>query len=98
MKIEIYGVPEHLFKCPGCISAVDFCRSYGLQFTFIPVLIDSSKEMGFEYNREAIEQCRIRAGKDTSPRQYPQIFVDNKWIGGYQTFKEQYEGTFNDRV
>ncbi|AUE22577.1 glutaredoxin [Aeromonas phage Ah1] len=90
MKIEIYGIPEDLFKCPGCIAAVDFCRSYGLDYTFIPVIVRDSNQIGFAYNRPAIEECRIRAGKDTSPRQYPQIFVDDKWIGSFETFKQKY--------
>ena len=47
MKIEIYGVPEDLFKCPGCIAAVDFCRSYGLDYTFIPVIVRDSNQIGF---------------------------------------------------
>ncbi|BES53223.1 hypothetical protein [Aeromonas phage phiWae14] len=91
MKIEIYGIPEELFKCPGCIAAVDFCKSYSFDYEFIPVLIKDESPIGFRYDIERIDECKTRANKDTRPRQYPQIFVDDKWIGGYQTFKEKYE-------
>ncbi|QAX99644.1 glutaredoxin [Aeromonas phage AsFcp_4] len=92
MKIEIYGVPEEFVQCPGCKAAVDFCRSYGLEFTFIPVLIKDSSSIGFTYHRANIEECRLRAGKDTPPRSYPQIFVNDKWVGAYKTFSEKFEG------
>lgn len=88
--IEIYGVPEHLFKCPGCMAAISYCEHNDLEFSFIPILLDADNELGFEYDRPAIEELRIKAGKETPPRLYPQIFVDGEWIGGFQTFKEKY--------
>lgn len=88
--IEIYGVPEHLFKCPGCMAAVSYCEQSDLEFRFIPIILDADNELGFEYDRPAIEELRIKAGKETPPRRYPQIFVDGEWVGGFQTFKEKY--------
>lgn len=86
--IEIYGIPTELFQCPGCISAVNWCKHYKLEYKFIPIIRKADTKLGFEYIRETIEQIKTRANKKTAPTQYPQIFVDGKWVGGFKRLQE----------
>lgn len=91
MIITIYGIPEDVGKCYGCISAINLCDELGLSVTLIPVVRKINNGVGFEYIREKYEECRIRAGKDKIPVRFPQIFVDNEYIGSYAAFKERFD-------
>lgn len=91
--ITIFGVPEELFKCPMCIEAVKYCTERSLEFEFIPIMYadPDPKGIGFKFDRVEINRCQSMAGKDTPPINYPQIFVDDVWIGGFKSFKEYRE-------
>ena len=86
--IEIYGVPADIFRCPGCISALNWVNHYKLEYKFHPILRRADTKLGFEYNRQTIEMMRIRAGKARAPTRYPQIFIDGKYIGGFKSLQE----------
>lgn len=88
--ITIYGVDETLFKCPGCMAAIRLCTQKGLKYEFKSIIIKSDCKIGFIYDKAAIEECRIRANKKTAPRNYPQIFENDEWIGSITSFKEKY--------
>lgn len=88
MKIEIYGIPPEVTRCYGCESFVKLCDSLGLDFNFYPAIFKADTPIGFDFDRALIEQMTARAGKKKPPTTYPQIFVDNEWIGGYLSFKE----------
>lgn len=38
MKVEIYGIPESLHNCYGCIQAQKLLTEKGIEYTFYPVL------------------------------------------------------------
>ena len=85
--VEIYGIPTDTFKCPACISAINWCKHYKIPYKFIPILNKTNDSMGFAYDKLVIEELRRRAGKRTAPNKYPQIFVDDKWVGGFYDLK-----------
>lgn len=90
MKIEIYGIPEDVHRCAGCRAAKQLCDDRGLDYQFIPIVRVADTPLGFEYVMEAVEELKTRAGKQSAPTNYPQIFVNDKWIGSLKTFKEMF--------
>ena len=83
MKVEIYGIPESLHNCYGCIQAQKLLTEKGIEYTFYPVLKEAKNDLGFEYDRPRIEELAKRVRQRSLAFQYPRIFVDNKLIGGY---------------
>lgn len=88
MKVEIYGIPESLHNCYGCIHAQKLLKEKGIEYTFYPVLKEAKNDLGFEYDRPRIEELAKRARQRSLAFQYPRIFVDNKLIGGYLQLKQ----------
>lgn len=88
MKVEIYGIPESLHNCYGCIQAQKLLTERGIEYTFYPVLKEAKNDLGFEYDRPRIEELAKRAKQRSLAFQYPRIFVDNKLIGGYLQLKQ----------
>ncbi|QDH49251.1 glutaredoxin [Pantoea phage Phynn] len=83
MDVEIYGIPPHLYRCWGCTQAVKLLDREGIEYTFHAVLVPSDNDLGFAYDRPAIQQLADRIGVRSLAFQYPKIFVDGKLIGGY---------------
>ena len=54
MKVEIYGIPESLHNCYGCIQAQKLLTEKGIEYTFYPVLKEAKNDLGFEYDRPRI--------------------------------------------
>lgn len=69
MKIEIYTKDA----CPYCVQAKALINSKGWEYTEHYINADSREVL--------IEQLTQRLG--TPPRTVPQIFIDDKSIGGY---------------
>lgn len=88
MKVEIYGIPESLHNCYGCIQAQKLLTEKGIEYTFYPVLKEAKNDLGFEYDRPRIEELAKRVKQRSLAFQYPRIFVDNKLIGGYLQLKQ----------
>lgn len=88
MKVEIYGIPESLHNCYGCIQAQKLLAEKGIEYTFYPVLKEAKNDLGFEYDRPRIEELAKRVRQRSLAFQYPRIFVDNKLIGGYLQLKQ----------
>lgn len=88
MKIEIYGIPENLHNCYGCIHAQKFLKEQGLEYEFYPVLRPAENDLGFEYDRGRIEELAKRLRQRSLAFSYPKIFIDGKCIGGYMQLKE----------
>lgn len=88
MKVEIYGIPESLHNCYGCIQAQKLLIEKGIEYTFYPVLKEAKNDLGFEYDRPRIEELAKRVRQRSLAFQYPRIFVDNKLIGGYLQLKQ----------
>lgn len=86
-KVEIYGIPEDIARCYGCISAVRLLERLGIDYTFYPILKHSDNELGFEYDRDRISELQRRVGKPTPPTNYPQILIDDVWVGGFLKMK-----------
>ena len=90
MKVEIYGIPEDVAKCSGCISAIRLCFEKGYDYEIIPVLKKANNQLGFDYILENFDECKERANMQTRPTSFPRIFVDGKYIGSLKKFKELY--------
>ena len=88
MKVEIYGIPESLHNCYGCIQAQKLLTEKGIEYTFYPILKEAKNDLGFEYDRPRIEELAKRVRQRSLAFQYPRIFVDNKLIGGYLQLKQ----------
>ena len=54
--------------CPFCIKAKSLLKNKGVEFTDIPAAIDRDKR----------KEMNERSGRNT----FPQIFIDDKHIGG----------------
>lgn len=83
MKIEIYGIPESLHKCYGCISTKKFFDSHKLKYTFHDILVVDSSDLGFKYNTCVVTELKARMRKHRAPTDYPQVFVNDKHVGSY---------------
>lgn len=88
MKVEIYGIPENIHKCYGCIQAQKLLQEHGIEYQFYPVLKEAKNDLGFEYDRPRIEDLAKRARQRSLAFQYPRIFVDGVLIGGYMQLKQ----------
>ncbi|QQK88113.1 hypothetical protein [Providencia phage PSTRCR_127] len=84
--IIIYGVPKDVGRCYACNEAVRICEESGIDYKFIPVLYKT--EDGFNYNRDIIISLAKKMNKTNLSIIYPQIFDDEKYIGGLLKFKE----------
>ncbi len=69
MKVEIYTKDA----CPYCVQAKNLMKSKGWDFT--------EHYINTETRETLLEQLTTRLG--TPPRTVPQIFIDDKAIGGY---------------
>lgn len=83
MKVEIYGIPESLHRCYGCVQAMKLLDLEGIPYTFHAVLVPSDNDLGFAYDRPVIEALAKRVGQKSLAFRYPRIFVDDKLIGGF---------------
>lgn len=82
MKIEIYGREG----CPYCVKAKKACEKAGLDYEYINVGGTSPEAT------KADVQARIDAlGVSHEVKTVPQIFVDDKWIGGYDNLVNTYD-------
>lgn len=74
MKIEIYGKE----RCKFCLMARQLLNSKGIAFEYSDVAQDESK----------IQQIREEWQKMNSPATVPAIWVDGKFIGGYNRLSD----------
>lgn len=88
MNVEIYGIPESLHNCYGCIQARKILDEKGIEYIFYPVLIPAKNDLGFDYDRGRIEELAKRLNSRGLAFTYPRIFVDNKFIGGYKNLEQ----------
>lgn len=81
MKVEIYGKDG----CPYCVKAKEACENANIPYTYINIVGPNSQAT------KADVQARINAlGHSHEMRTVPQIFVDDKWIGGYDNLVAAY--------
>lgn len=88
LKIEVYGIPEEVSRCPGCLSVRSLLDNLKLSYTFYSVFSPSQAPLGFSYDRELIVSLAERAKFPSLNIRYPVIFVDNKLIHNIPRFKE----------
>lgn len=69
MKVEIYTKDA----CPYCVQAKNLMKSKGWEFTEHYINNDTREKL--------LEEMTTRIG--TMPRTVPQIFIDDKLIGGF---------------
>lgn len=73
--IKIYGKPA----CPSCTKAKAFCESRQLQFEYLQLDTDFTREELFEHFPTA--------------RTFPQIVVGGNKVGGYEQMIEYIDNT-----
>lgn len=84
MKVEIFGFVD--YNCPFCQNAKRLCEAKKYDYTYTPV--NTGVEDGRPVKDEAlIAEIEKRAG--VPMRTMPQIFVDGKYIGGFEEFRAQ---------
>lgn len=89
--IEVYGIPKEVYNCWGCQATIKLLDSLKIPYQFHEVIKRVDNELGFEYNRPKIEELAKRINSGSLKMVYPQIFIDNKHIGGYKQLKEIYD-------
>lgn len=89
--IEIYGIPDNVYRCWGCHESRKLLDSLNIKYQFHEVIRSVDNELGFEYNRPKIEELANRLNVKSLRFVYPQIFIDDKHIGGYKQLKELYD-------
>lgn len=89
--VEIYGIPADLHRCLGCESTIRVCDLNGVDWQLKPIVYKVDTPLGFDYNRPIIDELKTRAKMGKTPTNYPHIFVDGVYIGGYLKFKAHFE-------
>ncbi|AIZ02418.1 glutaredoxin [Escherichia phage vB_EcoM_VR26] len=84
-KIEIYGIPEEVGRCPGCMHIRSLLGSLNLPYTFYSVLNKQGSEIA--YDRPLIVSLAKRAGYPTLNIRYPVIFVNDEKMTNIPAFK-----------
>lgn len=88
LKIEVYGIPEEVHRCPGCIHVQTLIKELELTATFIPVM--SKTESGqITYDRNLIVDLAKRAGFPNLNIRYPVIFVNDQLQTNILKFKQK---------
>jgi glutaredoxin len=77
--IEIYGTPT----CGFCIRAKKLAERYQLPYEYKDISANQA-------NRDELTE---RMGSE--PRQVPQIFWNNNYVGGYEQLSEEIQNTRN---
>lgn len=84
-EIEIYGIPETVMRCPGCMSVTKLLKELNAPFTFYEVI---TKTDTIAYDKPLIVSLAKRAGFTSLNIRYPVIFVDNVRQRNIKAFKE----------
>jgi glutaredoxin len=79
MMIEIYGTPT----CGFCIRAKKLAERHQIAYEYKDISANQT-------NRDELTE---RMGSE--PRQVPQIFWNNKYVGGYEQLNAEIENTRN---
>jgi glutaredoxin len=82
---EIYGIPETVMRCPGCLTVLNLLNSLSINYKFYPVI--NQTPSGAVYDKALIVSLAKRAGFKSLAIRYPVIFVDNKRIENIPSFK-----------
>lgn len=88
LKIEIYGIPEAVSRCAGCMHATKILNDLGLPYEFYDVLYIDPVENQVAYNRGLIESLAERAGFPSLNIRYPVIFINDKLQHNLRYFKQ----------
>lgn len=84
-KIEIYGIPREVGRCPGCMTVTKLLEELNAPFVFYKVLTNEGQ---IAYDRPLIVQLAKRAGFTSLSIRYPVIFVNDIRQKNIQAFKE----------
>lgn len=91
MKVEIYGIPKEVSFCQYCEMAKNLCKAKKIDFEFKPVF--RKLENGERWpNEEIYDELSARLNRDNlNGLTMPQIFVDNRHVGGFTEFRKYLE-------
>lgn len=64
-------------NCPNCKATADICRNLGLDYEFLKLDIDYTRD-------ELVAIC------PEPVRSVPQIFVDGEYLGDFTKFKQKF--------
>lgn len=94
MNIKIYGFDTDLYPCFSCQNIKEFLNEHNTPFEFIQV-IEKGPDGKIKHNKVAVKQLEDDYGDDVTGISLPQIFVNNKYVGGSGIFKKKFlEGEF----
>lgn len=88
LKIEVYGIPDTVSHCAGCIFVRKLLENLSLPYEFKEVLSPSPDGAGFTYDRPLIVSLAKRAGFPSLSIRYPVIFIDDKLIHNIRFLKQ----------
>ncbi|AEO97047.1 thioredoxin [Salmonella phage vB_SenM-AKM_NP4] len=89
-KIEIYGIPETVGRCPACYSIRKTLDDENIPYAFYDVIIPNENEVGFVYDRDRITEAAKRVGSYPSlALRYPIVFLNNQRIRNKSHLLEQ---------
>ena len=89
LKIELYGSDMEGWRCPACYDTKKLLDENHLSYIYYPVV--NAKGDTFEFNFDNINNLRDRLKVNHRCFTYPQIFVNNKCIGGLKQLREYLE-------
>lgn len=85
--IEIYGIPEEVWRCPGCVIVRDLLKRLELSYEFYNVINEVNGQI--EYDRPLIESLAKRIGCYPSLAiRYPVIYMNGIKQYDIPTFKK----------
>lgn len=85
MKAEVYGIPEEVGRCHGCIEVRRVLDELRIAYTFNKVLFSTPE--GLDYDRPLIESLAKRAGFKSLSIRYPVVFIDDVRMTNLKEFK-----------
>lgn len=82
--LKVYGIPEDVWRCPGCRAIVAFLEENEIEYEFIPVVFKTIAMPYINYHRDIIRDIAQRSGATSLRLTYPVVFDDSQYIGGYK--------------
>ena len=92
MDVTLYSKTN----CPFCIKAKDWFRGHGIQYT--EIVLDNEEERFAFYQKINGNREEIAHGTETQRvNSVPQIFIDQKHIGGYDHLMERADDILKEK-
>lgn len=87
MKVEIFGFPEDVIRCPNCMKCKNFCEENNLEYVFHRVVtgIERGKFVrDIDVCNDLMDRMNL---KNADKILVPKVFIDGAFVGGFQDLK-----------